>query len=131
RAERGVNEVAMFHQFPGERGPVLRRAALLAKLVSLAAFASACGAGDPTEVGRREPASGRGGESVGQTVQAVAGVDGNVTIEKAGTVVNAYTTLAADVATGATSISVGNVSALALGADALAPGDLLLIIQMQ
>lgn len=110
----------------------LRRAALLAELVSLAALAAACGSGDPAPA----PSSGTGGdqrsrEVVAHTEQAIAGVDGKAVIAAAGTIVNRYTSLAADAAANATSIEVGSVADLAVGADALAVGDLLLIVQMQ
>ncbi|HEY8946065.1 MAG TPA: hypothetical protein VIM73_17475, partial [Polyangiaceae bacterium] len=101
---------------------VLRNVALLAEIVSLAALAAACAAGDPAPSPHESSANARA---------ALAGVDGARTVSAAGTVVNAYTTLAANAAANATSIQVASVSALALGADALAPGDLLLVIQMQ
>jgi len=54
------------------------------------------------------------------------GADGNLTVSAANTVLNRYTSLGADAAVGATSITVG--SSLALGAGL---GDLVLIMQMQ
>ena len=54
------------------------------------------------------------------------GKDGALTVTTANTIVNTYTSLAANAAVGSTSLSV--TSAAALG---VAPGDLILIIQMQ
>jgi len=64
----------------------------------------------------------------------VIGVDGDYTVTAANTILNRYTALAANVSAGATSFQVANVSALdspipQLGP--LAPGDLLMLIQMQ
>ncbi|MGC4093036.1 MAG: hypothetical protein QM756_35145 [Polyangiaceae bacterium] len=102
----------------------LRSVGLLCSLVSLGALAAGCSSGD-------KPVSGRSGEHVGSTQAAVAGIDGSPTISAAGTVVNQYTTLAANPALNATSIQVTSVAALANGADAIAAGDLILIMQMQ
>lgn len=68
------------------------------------------------------------------TENEVIGVDGDYTVTAANTVLNRYTALAANVSAGATSFQVANVSALdspipQLGP--LAPGDLLMLIQMQ
>lgn len=103
---------------------LLRCAAVLAQLVGLGALAVACSAGDPA--GKGDSAA-----QLGRARAALAGTDGSVTISAAGTVVNRYTTLGADVAANATSIKLTSVAALAVGADALATGDLLLLIQMQ
>ena len=64
---------------------------------------------------------------------AQRGKDGNVTIATANKIVNEYTTLTADVAAGATSITVAasGLNANARFAASLAPGDLIMIIQMQ
>ncbi|MET0404833.1 MAG: OmpA family protein [Cystobacter sp.] len=67
-------------------------------------------------------------------VGAFAGVDGDYTVTAANTVLNRYTALAADAAVGATRLEVASAAELdspiaQLGA--LAPGDLLLLIQMQ
>jgi hypothetical protein len=103
---------------------LLRRVSLLLSLVSLGALASACAVGGPDEAPTR---GGVGG--VAKTKQAIAGTDGKATISVAGTVVNRYTTFTASPTT--TTIQVGSVAALAVGADALAKGDLLLVVQMQ
>lgn len=59
--------------------------------------------------------------------------DGNKVINAANTIVNEYTTLSADAAAGATTISVAssNLNANGRFSAALAPGDLIMIIQMQ
>ncbi|MFM7022505.1 MAG: beta strand repeat-containing protein, partial [Flavobacteriales bacterium] len=61
---------------------------------------------------------------------AQAGKDGPLTVAAAGTIVNAYDALAADVAIGATTITATNIANLNSPA-ALAQGDLIMIIQMQ
>ncbi|MBK9927935.1 MAG: DUF11 domain-containing protein [Anaerolineales bacterium] len=62
-----------------------------------------------------------------QSAQASSpGNDGAVTITVANTIVNRYTSLAANAAAGSTSLSVASAAALNV-----APGDLILIIQMQ
>jgi hypothetical protein len=105
----------------------LRSVGLLCGFLSLGAFAAGCNSGAPTLL-----ASGAGTEeSVGSVHQAVAGIDGSRTIATSGVVVNQYTTLAANPALNATSIQVASVAALANGADAIAAGDLVLIMQMQ
>jgi MYXO-CTERM domain-containing protein len=103
-----------------------RSVALLVRLASLGALALGCNAG------RAEPpaAAKSAGENVGKTTQALAAVDGDVTIDSANSVVNQYTTLAADATAGQSSITVSSVAALKSTRD-LAPGDLLLVIQMQ
>jgi len=103
-----------------------RRVALLARLASLGALALGCNAG------RAEPppAAKSSAESVGKTTEALAGVDGDVTVGSANTVVNQYTTLKADATAGQTSITVNSVAALKSSKD-LAAGDLVLVIQMQ
>ena len=95
------------------------------RLSSIGVFASACNSGEPSRGG------GEALESVAAASQAFAGIDGSRTISTAGTIVNQYTTLAADVALNATTIQVTSVAALANGADAIGPGDLVLIMQMQ
>ncbi len=62
---------------------------------------------------------------------ALAGRDGAVTIATPNVVVNQYGVLSKDAAAQATSVTVASVAALANGTAALAPGDLLLVIQMQ
>ena len=64
---------------------------------------------------------------------AQRGKDGSVTITTANKVVNEYTTLTADAATGATSITVAasGLNTNSRFSAALAPGDLIMIIQMQ
>ncbi len=58
--------------------------------------------------------------------------NGDYTVTAAGTVLNAYTSVSADVAMGATTISVANnMLTNAYFTSNLAPGDLILIIQMQ
>ena len=104
----------------------LRRATLLASLVSLGALALGCNAGEPSA-----PSGKAAGESVAAAQQALAGVDGSLTVAAANTIVNQYTTLAADAVAGATSITVTGAAALTSGTKALAPGDLVLVIQMQ
>ncbi|MCC7207700.1 MAG: hypothetical protein IT323_10350, partial [Anaerolineae bacterium] len=60
-------------------------------------------------------------------IQALSpGKDGSPTIGAANTVVNTYTTLAASASAGNTSIQVGSAAVLGV-----APGDLILIVQMQ
>ena len=103
---------------------LLRHVSLLVSLVSLGALASACAVGVPEEGPTRGGAGG-----VAKTKQAIAGIDGKATISAPGTVVNRYTTFTGSPTT--TSIQVGSVAALAVGADALAKGDLLLVVQMQ
>lgn len=102
----------------------LRSVGLLCGFLSLGAFASACNSGEPS-------GGGQGLESVATAQQAFAGIDGSRTISTAGTIVNQYTTLATNAALNATTIQVTSVAALANGADAIGPGDLVLIMQMQ
>ena len=104
----------------------LRSVGLLCGFLSLGVFASACNSGEPSSRG-----GGEALESVATASQAFAGIDGSRTISTAGTIVNQYTTLAANVALNATTIQVTSVAALANGADAIGPGDLVLIMQMQ
>jgi hypothetical protein len=104
----------------------LRKVELLLGVVSLGAFALGCNVAEELAPARKAPV-----ESVAKSPAAFAGVDGTLTVSSAGTVLNQYTTLAANAALGATSLSVASVAALANGGDALAPGDLVLVIQMQ
>ncbi|HEY6558805.1 MAG TPA: hypothetical protein VI072_16085 [Polyangiaceae bacterium] len=70
----------------------------------------------------------------GKTAQArwpLAGIDGPETVTLPNTVVNRYTALAQNAAAAATSLQVQSAAALADGSDALASGDLLLVMQMQ
>jgi gliding motility-associated-like protein len=66
---------------------------------------------------------------------AQRGIDGNRTISAAGTIVNEYTSLTADAAAGATTISVAasglNANTRFGAGNTLAAGDLIMIIQMQ
>lgn len=111
----------------------LRTASVLVALISLSALISACASGAPDNEARKGSVDGArsGTGGAGKAQQALAGVDGKGSIGKADTIVNQYTTLAANAAAAATSIQVGSVAALAAGADALAAGDLLLVVQMQ
>lgn len=64
----------------------------------------------------------------------VIGVDGDYTVTTADTILNRYTTLAANVSAGATSFQVASVAALDSPIPQMGPlavGDLLMIIQMQ
>jgi uncharacterized repeat protein (TIGR01451 family) len=88
------------------------RAAILVSTV--AALAAGCGAQPPKERVERS------------TAAIVAGL-GNVTISTAATVVNRYTSLAANAAAGATTLTVASGAALS----PVAAGDLLMIMQMQ
>ncbi|HEY3498336.1 MAG TPA: hypothetical protein VGK73_26760, partial [Polyangiaceae bacterium] len=98
----------------------------MAKVMGLGAFSSACA---PSAVLDGEgPAAG---EPVAEASAAIAGADGNATISAANTVVNQYTRLAANAAQNATSLTVTSVAALAAGSDALATGDLVMVVQMQ
>ncbi|MBN2575847.1 MAG: hypothetical protein JXP73_14870 [Deltaproteobacteria bacterium] len=63
--------------------------------------------------------------------KAVPGTDGEGVVNAADTTVNTYATLAANVAAGATTITVGNIGDLTFQGRGLADGDLLLIVQMQ
>ena len=99
---------------------------VVAKVAGLGVLASACA---PSEASH-EHGSG-GGEPVAPASAAIAGVDGNPTISAANTVVNQYTRLAANAAQNATSITVTSVAALSAGSDALATGDLVMVVQMQ
>ena len=66
---------------------------------------------------------------------AQRGIDGNRIVNAAGTIVNEYTTLTADAAIGATTITVGasglNANVRFGAGNTLAAGDLIMIIQMQ
>ena len=66
---------------------------------------------------------------------AQRGIDGNKTVNAAGTIVNEYTTLTLDAAAGATTITVGasglNANSRFGAGNNLAAGDLIMIIQMQ
>src|SRR5687768_4919963 len=98
----------------------VRPAVILAQLVGLGALASACAPGaldDPKKSETAEPAP-----KVAKASQAIAGIDSNVTISAASQQVNRYTTLASNAPQSATSIVVGSVAALAVGADALSTG---------
>lgn len=102
----------------------LRLTTVAVQVLGLAAITAGCAAGDPSGGPGREPDTKR-------KVQALAGVDGPRTITAANTVVNQYTRLAANAAASATTLTVSSVAALTSGTDVLAPGDLLLVIQMQ
>ena len=72
------------------------------------------------------------------TCYAQRGIDGNKTVSAANTIVNEYTTLTADAAAGATTITVAasglnanNRFGPTSAANSLNPGDLIMIIQMQ
>jgi hypothetical protein len=105
---------------------LVRPASTLAALVGLGVLASACGQAAPPE------AIGSGAaEPVAKSTQALAGVDSNVTVSAAGTIVNQYTSLATAAAANATTITVASVAALSAGADALVAGDLIMLAQMQ
>lgn len=76
----------------------------------------------------------RSHEPIGQSSSSVIGNDGAITITAPNTVLNTYAALAQDAPVGATSVLVSNAAGLdspisQLGA--LAPGDLLMIVQMQ
>src|SRR5688500_9134503 len=105
---------------------LVRPAVVLAQLVGMGALASACAPSVPDE-----PQSSAPAPKVAKAVESLAGVDSDVTVASANTVVNQYTTLTAAAAATATSIVVGSVDALASGPDALAPGDLVMVMQMQ
>ncbi|RYZ02713.1 MAG: hypothetical protein EOO73_30595 [Myxococcales bacterium] len=107
---------------------VARWSAMAAQVVSLALLVAGCASGDPSAAPSPAPASK---ESVGSISQAVNGVDGSRTILAGSVIVNQYTTLAANAAAGDGTITVGDAGALNPGGDALAQGDLLMIIQMQ
>ena len=63
---------------------------------------------------------------------ALVGSDGDLTVSSAGTVLNQYAVLAADTQVADTTLSVTNIADLTSTTyGALAPGDLLLVIQMQ
>jgi hypothetical protein len=68
-----------------------------------------------------------------QAAQAQAGKDGNRTLAATTTIANEYTALTADATAGTTALTVAsnNLNANTRFAAALAPGDLVLIIQMQ
>jgi hypothetical protein len=68
---------------------------------------------------------------VAQTAMPLAGKDGAASVSSPNTNVNRYTTLAQNAAQGARTLQLGSVAALSDGSDALGPGDLLLVIQMQ
>ena len=64
--------------------------------------------------------------------QAQRAKDGDFVVGGANTIVNTYTSLTADATTGATSITVADNAMLGgVFGGALAPGDLVMIIQMQ
>ncbi|HLV20043.1 MAG TPA: hypothetical protein VKZ49_04145, partial [Polyangiaceae bacterium] len=106
---------------------VQRVGSVLAALLALC-VATACAPGGTTTSESKERARS---EPVAKSALPLAGVDGARTIGSADTVVNQYTPLAGDVTAGATSLTVTDVAALDPGSDPLAPGDLLLVIQMQ
>lgn len=81
-----------------------------------------CGLWALTSCGVTPPA----GSEVAEVKSAVFGMDGAVTVSMPNTVVNRYAALAQNAAAGATVLTVGNAAALNT-----APGDLLLVIQMQ
>jgi hypothetical protein len=112
-------------------GPFLRTAAVMAQLVSLGALVTSCSSADPGARDKTTEKTTAAGEHVGEAREALAGVDNAVTVSTAGTVVNRYTALAASTTVNATSLQVASVAALAVGADALAAGDLVLVAQMQ
>jgi hypothetical protein len=116
------------HDSRDSKRRILRHTSVLLALASLGTLASACATGEPHTEGGSAPKQAGG---VARSQQALAGLDGVATITAAGTVVNRYTALAANAAQSATSIQVASVAALAVGADALAAGDLLLVMQMQ
>jgi MYXO-CTERM domain-containing protein len=72
--------------------------------------------------------------STGEVTQAVLGQDGATTITAANTVLNQYAVLAADVTAGATTLTVTDIADLDASTNGwgrLAPGDLLMVVQMQ
>ncbi|MBN1208544.1 MAG: tandem-95 repeat protein, partial [Myxococcaceae bacterium] len=92
----------------------------------LGALIAACSAEPPL------PAGPAASEPVAVSSSALVGVDGNYTVTTAGDVLNRYTPLRASAAAGSTSIQVEtltNLNSPQFGP--LAPGDLLMIIQMQ
>jgi hypothetical protein len=107
---------------------LLRRASVLFSVMSFAALSSACSSGE-SQVPAGSKSGGTG--SVAKAQQAIAGVDGTVTVNAAGVVLNQYTALTANTAAGDTSLQVASVAALTFLGDALAKGDLLLVMQMQ
>jgi len=104
------------------RSVLFGRAAVAFELLSLVLLSAGCSSGEP----RISPP-----ESVAQAHEALQGADGAATITAANSVVNQYTALTADVAAGVAVVSVQSAAALNPGADPLAAGDLLLVVQMQ
>ncbi len=106
------------------RCSVVRWGTLAAEVITIALTVAGCASSDPVPA----PPSV---EVVGQVQQAVQGADGVGAVAAPNTILNQYTALSANAAQGASSITVANAGALNPGADPLAAGDLLLIIQMQ
>jgi hypothetical protein len=103
------------------RSVVFGRSALIAEVLTIAVLAAGCSASGPA----------RRSEAVANTAQRLQGADGPGSVAVAGTIVNQYTTLTADAASGALSLQVQSAAALNPGGDPLAAGDLLLVVQMQ
>jgi len=108
------------------RGSVARWSALAAEVIALSLLIAGCASGDPSD-----NRGGRPAESVGSARQALSGADGPLNVLTGSVTVNQYTTLAANAASGDGQLTVGDASALNPGGDALAAGDLLMVIQMQ
>jgi MYXO-CTERM domain-containing protein len=113
---------------------VVRWATLAAEVTTLALTIAGCAAGGDPEPSPQKV------EAVGEVKQAAQGAD-NAPVLAAGVnyVLNRYTTLTADAAQGAASITVASAATLnpslnplpVVASDPLAAGDLLLVIQMQ
>jgi hypothetical protein len=110
--------------FKVRRSVLFGRATVAFELVSVVLLAAGCSAGDPAAPPRVE-------ERRGEAQQLLQGADGARTIAAANTVVNQYTSLTADAASGSATLTVQSAADLNPGADALAGGDLLLVVQMQ
>src|SRR5689334_15457993 len=106
-------------------GTVRSRRAGAAFAVSVLASVAASGCSSESGKPRQAP--------TGQVSSSYVGDDPATTVSAANTVLNAYARLNADVAAGATTLTIPSAAALDLAAPfgALAAGDLLMIAQMQ
>lgn len=102
---------------------LLRRPSTWSGLACVGLLVAACQSAPPPTHDEAPTFGARG--------EALMGTDGDRTITAASTTVNQYTALSANAVQGATVLNVASVAALTSGADALAAGDLLLVIQMQ
>ncbi len=95
---------------------------------ALALSVAACAGPDDDLVTPEPP----GTASTATSTQSLTGQDGALTVTTADTVVNQYATLSADVAAGATQLTVGAIADLNSATFGnLAAGDLLMVVQMQ